>query len=212
MLFFTHKKRRKLKPNDSRKDIYSLYMLVFRSFVFSFVNKLRAGRMNAITNKSRILCLVCSMFMLHVPFYSFLSIYFSSQLNANLHDFQRLLYWTVSAFALHLTLLPLSVSSVETGLNLHSAFAFKHFWLTLKWQCAYTIFSNWLEFQWKHIIILYIEFEWAWAMRWWWWWRRWWVCIYSFISLDQNSFIWPEWKQSSQNCVQGCVCVCVCEW
>lgn len=168
--------------------------------------------MNAITNKSRILCLVFSMFMLHVPFYSFLSIYFSSQLNANLHDFQRLLYWTVSAFAfaLHLTLLPLSVSSVETGLNLLSAFAFKHFWLTLKWQCAYTIFSNWLEFQWKHIIILYIEFEWAWAMRWWWWWRRWWVCIYSFISLDQNSFIWPEWKQSSQNCVQGCVCVFVC--
>lgn len=67
------KKRRKLKPNDSRKDICSLYMLVFRSFVgwlvgwfvFSFVNKLRAGRMNAITNKSRILCLVfsCCMFL-----------------------------------------------------------------------------------------------------------------------------------------------------
>lgn len=81
-LFYNEKTR----ENWNQTIAESRYLLAIhvglsfvRSFVFGFVNKLRAGRMNAITNKSWILCVVfsCCMF-LFIAFCLYISLHNST--------------------------------------------------------------------------------------------------------------------------------------
>lgn len=137
----------KKKWNRTIAECMYSKMYVSLSFVrsFGFANKLRAGRMNAITQRSWIF--VPCIFHVECSFCSFLSILLFFALIYMIFNGCFIEQWLLVLRLSHSLFLSHRLSPATLFVSFAFAFAFNFFWLTLERRCMYSIFSNWFEFQ-----------------------------------------------------------------